>query len=59
MCYKEVTKLTLPTSDMNLALQLTLRPALPNVYGPLDYREQRAMFERMDEILNHSDLDIG
>lgn len=59
MCYKEVTKLTLPTSAMNLALQLTLRPALPNVYGPLDYREQRAMFERMDEILNQSGLDIG
>lgn len=43
---------------MNLALQLPLRPALPNVYGPLDYREQRAIFERIDQILNQSTLDI-
>lgn len=43
---------------MNLPLQLTLRPALPNVYGPLDYREQRALFERMDQILNQSGLDL-
>ena len=43
---------------MNLALQLALRPALPNVYGPLDYREQRALFERIDEILNQSGRDL-
>jgi hypothetical protein len=58
MCYKEVTTLTLGTSDMNLPLQLTLRPALPNVYGPLDYREQRAIFERIDQILNQSGADL-
>ncbi|MFU8894687.1 MAG: hypothetical protein ACNA8L_13785 [Luteolibacter sp.] len=37
--------------------QPTLRPALPCVYGPLDYREQRALFERVDLILNTSGLD--
>lgn len=31
--------------------QPALRPALPCVYGPLDYREQRALFERIDLIL--------
>ena len=35
----------------------TLRPALPCVYGPLDYREQRALFERIDLILSCSGLE--
>ena len=30
---------------ITLAYQPALRPALPSVYGPLDYREQRALFE--------------
>ena len=37
--------------------QPTLRPALPCVYGPLDYREQRALFERIDLILSCSGLE--
>ncbi len=37
--------------------QPTLRPALPLVYGPLDYREQRALFERIDGILSTSGLE--
>jgi hypothetical protein len=40
-----------------IAYQPALRPALPIVYGPLEYREQRATFERMDEILAQSGLD--
>ena len=28
--------------------QPALRPALPCVYGPVDYREQRALFQRID-----------
>jgi IS5 family transposase len=45
---------------MTLALQLTLRPALPTVYKThLDYREQRAIFERIDRILNQSGEDLG
>jgi hypothetical protein len=40
-----------------IAYQPALRPALPTVYGPIDYREQRALFERMDRILSESGLD--
>ncbi len=40
-----------------IAFQPALRPALPTVYGPLDYRQQRALFERMDSILGASGLD--
>ena len=40
-----------------IAFQPALRPALPTVYGPLDYREQRALIERMDGILAASGLD--
>jgi hypothetical protein len=40
-----------------LTYQPALRPALPCVYGPLDYREQRAMFERIDLILSTSGLE--
>ena len=35
----------------SFTFQPVLRPALPCVYGPLDYREQRALFERIDGIL--------
>jgi hypothetical protein len=34
--------------------QPALRPALPCVYGPQDYREQRALFQRIDSILSAS-----
>ena len=37
--------------------QPALRPALPCVYGPLDYREQRALFIRIDGILSVSGLE--
>lgn len=43
---------------MIVPLQLTLRPALPNVYGAKDYREQRAIIERMDAILCQSGQDL-
>jgi hypothetical protein len=37
--------------------QPALRPALPCVYGPQDYREQRALFQRIDSILSASGLE--
>ena len=37
--------------------QPALRPALPCVYGPLDYREQRALFQRIDSILSASGIE--
>lgn len=40
-----------------LSYQPALRPALPCIYGPFDYREQRALFERIDTILAASGLE--
>ena len=40
-----------------IASQLELRPALPNVYGALDYRIFRDTLVKMDEILIKSGLE--
>ena len=40
-----------------IAFQPALRPALPTVYGPLDYREQRDLIVRIDRILSEAKLD--
>jgi len=40
-----------------ITYQPALRPALPNIYGPLEYREERALYERMDLILRVSGLE--
>jgi hypothetical protein len=37
--------------------QPALRPALPLVYGPVDYREHRALFEQIDGILTASGIE--
>ena len=37
--------------------QPALRPALPCIYGLLDYREQRSLFQRIDSILSTSGLE--
>ncbi len=42
---------------ITLAYQPALRPALPCVYGPQDYREQRALFQRIDSVLSASGLE--
>jgi hypothetical protein len=43
---------------MTLALQLPLRPALPNIYGPVNFREQREIFRRIDQMLRVSGVDM-
>ena len=40
-----------------LTYQPALRPALPCIYGPLEYREQRDLYERIDGILKTSGLE--
>ena len=40
-----------------IAFQPALRPALPTIYGPLDYREQRDLIMRLDCILSESKID--
>jgi len=37
--------------------QPSLRPDLPQVFGPKEYREERALFIRIDEILSSSGLE--
>lgn len=46
----------IPVMNETIAYQLLIRPALPTVYGPLDYREYRRQFELIDELLSSSDL---
>jgi IS5 family transposase len=40
-----------------LAEQILFRPPLPLIYGCKDYREQRQLFERIDQILELSNAD--
>ena len=42
---------------ISLTYRPALRPALPCVYGSLDYREQRALFQHIDTILSASGLE--
>jgi hypothetical protein len=37
--------------------QPALRPALPCLYGPIDYREQRSLYQRIDSTLSASGLE--
>ena len=39
-----------------IAFQPVLRPALPSIYGPIEYHSQRELFERMDAILSAAGL---
>jgi len=48
---------TQPRTVNIITYQPALRPALPNVYGPLEYREQRAIYERIDHILTISGIE--
>ena len=40
-----------------IAYQPLLRPALPTIYGPLEYHQQRSLFERMDRIITEAKID--
>ena len=43
--------------NLIVTYQPALRPALPCIFGPLDYREQCTLFERIDVILSVSGLE--
>ena len=53
---KPKTSTQRPIMSEIIAYQLPLRPALPTVYGSLDYREYRRQFELIDELLSSSKL---
>lgn len=40
-----------------ISFQHEFRPALPNVYGTVDYREFREILIKIDETLTKSDLE--
>lgn len=44
-------------SSSPVAYQLPFRPALPCIYGPLEYREERELFERIDGILRTAGIE--
>ena len=41
----------------SITYQPFLRPALPQVFGPKEYREERQLFIRIDELLSTSGLE--
>ena len=49
--YNFVITTNQPRTVNIITYQPALRQALPNIYGPLEYREERAMYERVDHIL--------
>ncbi len=51
-----LTNMTTKTTSP-VAYQFPLRPALPCIYGPLEYREERELYERIDGILNTSGIE--
>lgn len=46
-----------PDTTSSVAYQFPLRPALPCIYGPLEYREERDLYERIDAILHTSGIE--
>lgn len=40
-----------------VAYQFPLRPALPCIYGPVEFREERDLYERIDAILHSSGIE--
>ena len=46
---------TKPTPPV--AYQIPLRPALPCIYGPVEYRDERDLYERVDRLLHSTDIE--
>lgn len=46
-----------PSNVLSFTYQPSLRPELPQIFGPKEYREERALFIRIDEILTSSGLE--
>jgi hypothetical protein len=57
MCYPSVTSQKERIDMSKIRLQMEFRPALPVVIGNKDYREQRALAERIDDLLTRSGLE--
>ena len=52
-----LTNMTANQSPTPVAYQLLLRPALPSIYGPQEYRDERDLYERVDGILHTSGME--
>ena len=49
--------MTTPTSSAPISYQFPLRPELPCIYGPIEFREERNLYERIDSLLKTTDLE--
>lgn len=47
-----LTDMTAPNPSPPVSYQCPLRPALPCIYGPVEYREERDLYERIDRLLH-------
>ncbi len=52
-----LTNMTAIQSTTPVAYQFPLRPALPCIYGPQEYRDERDLYERVDGILHTSGIE--
>ena len=52
-----LTNMTATKTTSPVAYQFPLRPALPCIYGPVEYREERDLYERIDALLHSSGIE--
>ena len=52
-----LTNMTATKTTSPVAYQFPLRPALPCIYGPVEYRDERDLYERIDALLHSSGIE--
>ena len=52
-----LTNMTTTKTTSPGAYQFPLRPALPCIYGPVEYRDERDLYERIDALLHSSGIE--
>ena len=59
MCYAGLFLTNMDTIKPTppVAYQIPLRPALPNIYGPVEYRDERDLYERIDGLLHSTGIE--
>lgn len=52
-----LTNTTVTKTTPSIAYQFPLRPELPCIYGPLEFREERDLYERVDTLLRTTGIE--
>lgn len=52
-----LTNMTATKTTTPAAYQFALRPELPCIFGPMEYREERELYERIDAVLHTSGIE--